>query len=169
VGLNESGSAEVRTGNLWINGQSIRQLSELRIGESTISNSSGKLFRMPVGKVMFLNLRLCSEAMLCSNLTAGCIVITNAKSIIRTSVSGEAISQDISTTTRRKKRSIGNINIETPSGMFLHVVFIRTLPYGGCPIVVCVRASVHPSQMKFSGFFFYTVSYRNLKLSMRFF
>lgn len=127
MALNESGSAEVKTGSgLWINGQQVQQLSDLRIGESSGSSSSGNLFHMPVGKVMFIYLRLCSEAMLCSNLTAGCIVITNNKSRFGVSTAGEAIYWEITITTRRKKRAIvpGTIRIQTPSGMFLHVVHV---------------------------------------------
>lgn len=122
MGLNESGQAEIRNGDLWINGQQVRALSDLRVGGQAgfpSGNSTGKLFKMPVGKVMFMNMRLCSEAMLCKNITAGCIVITNSNSITEVSINGQAISQDISVTSKRKKRALGNINILTPSGMYL--------------------------------------------------
>lgn len=122
MGLNESGQAEIRNGDLWINGQQVRALSDLRVGGqagSPSGNSTGKLFKMPVGKVMFMNMRLCSEAMLCKNITAGCIVITNSNSITEVSINGQAIYQDISVTSKRKKRALGNINILTPSGMYL--------------------------------------------------
>lgn len=122
MGLNESGQAEIRNGDLWINGQQVRALSDLRVGGqagSPSGNSTVKLFKMPVGKVMFMNMRLCSEAMLCKNITAGCIVITNSNSITEVSINGQAISQDISVTSKRKKRALGNINILTPSGMYL--------------------------------------------------
>lgn len=122
MGLNESGKAEIKNGDLWINGQQVRALSDLRVGGqagSSSGNSTGKLFNMPVGKVMFMNMRLCSEAMLCKNVTAGCIVITNSRSITGVSTSGQALSQDISVTSKRKKRALGNINILTPSGMHL--------------------------------------------------
>lgn len=121
VGLNESGKAEIKNGDLWINGQQVRALSDLRVGGqagSSSGNSTGKLFNMPVGKVMFMNMRLCSEAMLCKNVTAGCIVITNSRSLIGVSTSG-FISQYISVTSKRKKRALGVINILTPSGMYL--------------------------------------------------
>lgn len=67
---------------------------------------------------MFMNMRLCSEAMLCKNVTAGCIVITNSRSLTGVSTSG-FISQYISVTSKRKKRALGVINILTPSGMYL--------------------------------------------------
>lgn len=122
VGLNESGKAEIKNGDLWINGQQVRALSDLRVGGqagSSSGNSTGKLFNMPVGKVMFMNMRLCSEAMLCKNITAGCIVITNSRSLTEVSLNGQAISQDISVTSKRKKRALGDTNIRTPSGIYL--------------------------------------------------
>lgn len=68
---------------------------------------------------MFMNMRLCSEAMLCKNITAGCIVITNSRSLTEMSLNGQAISQDISVTSKRKKRALGDTNIRTPSGIYL--------------------------------------------------
>lgn len=130
VGLNESGRAEIKNGDLWINGKQIRAISELRVGgqaSASSGNSTGSLFKMPVGKVMFLNMRLCSEAMLCKNLTAGCIVITNSRSLQKASVSGEAITQDVSFPTRRKKRAIGDLNLRTPRGMLLKMRIILFL------------------------------------------
>lgn len=121
MGLNESGKAEIKNGDLWINGQQVRALSDLRVGGqagSSSGNSTGKLFNMPVGKVMFMNMRLCSEAMLCKNITAGCIVITNIRSLIGVSISG-SITQEITVTSKRKKRALGNISILTPSGLYL--------------------------------------------------
>jgi hypothetical protein len=53
------------------------------------------------------------------------------------------------------------------TGILIPVIcsdFIRALPYGGCPIVI--SASVPNEVFRV---FFYTISYRNLKLSMRFF
>jgi hypothetical protein len=45
---------------------------------------------------------------------------------------------------------------------------IRAPPYGGCPIVISLSVHVSVTNEVFQGVF-YTISYRNLKLSIRFF
>lgn len=109
-----SGSAAIKDGALWINGQEVRKLSELNPMHDNSSVDKG--FQMPVGKQMFVTMRLCNEAMLCTNKSLGVVVITNSQSVIATSSNGTAIRQTLSITSR--KRSSAGLEIITPSGKY---------------------------------------------------
>lgn len=110
-----SGSASVKNGALWINGKEVRKLSELN---PMYDNSSVDIgFRMPVGKQMFITMRLCNEAMLCSNKSLGVVVITNSQSLVATSPNGTSIRETLSLTSR--KRSTAGLDIITPNGEYL--------------------------------------------------
>lgn len=115
VGYNMSGSASIKDGALWINGKEVRKLSELN---PMYDNSSVDIgFRMPVGKQMFITMRLCNEAMLCSNKSLGVVVITNSQSLVATSPNGTSIRETLSLTSR--KRSTAGLDIITPNGEYL--------------------------------------------------
>jgi hypothetical protein len=121
VGYNMSGSASIRNGSLWINGRKVRKLSELNPVHDNSSNSDG--FKMPVGKQMFVTMRLCNEAMLCTNKSLGVVVITNSQSTVATSTNGTAIKERLSLSTR--KRSARELDISTPSGKLSNVVTVH--------------------------------------------
>eukprot|EP00105_Crassostrea_gigas_P044580 XP_019928728.1 PREDICTED: uncharacterized protein LOC109620535 [Crassostrea gigas] len=112
-----SGSAEIKDGALWINGVEIRKLSDLKpYQDYTNTNSSASNgFTMPVGQQMFVTMRLCNEAMLCTNKSLGVVVITNSDSVVATSTNGSAIEEKLSITSR--KRAAAELDIETPSGL----------------------------------------------------
>ncbi|XP_062589554.1 uncharacterized protein LOC134251189, partial [Saccostrea cucullata] len=117
VGYNMSGSAEIKNGSLWIDGNEVRKLSELKRYQdfTNITNSSSNSFTMPVGQQMFVTLRLCNEAMLCNNKSLGVVVITNSNSVVATSTNGSAIEEKLSIT--RRKRALAEVDIRTPSGL----------------------------------------------------
>lgn len=115
VGYNMSGSASIKDGALWINGKEVRKLSELN---PMYDNSSVDIgFRMPVGKQMFITMRLCNEAMLCSNKSLGVVVITNSQSLVATSPNGTSVRETLSMTFR--KRSTAGLDIITPNGEYI--------------------------------------------------
>lgn len=107
-----SGSASIKNGALWINGNEVRKLSELNPMHD--NSSKGEGFKMPVGKQMFVTMRLCNEAMLCTNKSLGVVVITNSQSVVATSTNGTAIKEKLALSTR--KRSAAELDITTPSG-----------------------------------------------------
>lgn len=111
-----SGSAEIKDGALWINGVEVRKLSDLKpYQDYTNTNSSASnSFTMPVGQQMFVTMRLCNEAMLCTNKSHGVVVITNSDSVVATSTNGSAIEEKLSITSR--KRAAAELDIQTPSG-----------------------------------------------------
>lgn len=107
-----SGSASIKNGALWINGKEVRKLSELNPMHDNSSKAEG--FKMPVGKQMFVTMRLCNEAMLCTNKSLGVVVITNSQSVVATSTNGTAIKEKLALSAR--KRSAAELDITTPSG-----------------------------------------------------
>uniref|UniRef100_K1PPK2 Protocadherin Fat 4 n=1 Tax=Magallana gigas TaxID=29159 RepID=K1PPK2_MAGGI len=117
VGYNMSGSAEIKDGALWINGVEVRKLSDLKpYQDYTNTNSSASNgFTMPVGQQMFVTMRLCNKAMLCTNKSLGVVVITNSDSVVATSTNGSAIEEKLSITSR--KRAAAELDIQTPSGL----------------------------------------------------
>jgi hypothetical protein len=120
VGYNTSGSAEIKNGALWIDGIEVRKLSDLKPYQdyTNINSTSSSSFTMPVGQQMFVTMRLCNQAMLCTNKSLGVVVITNSNSAIATSTNGSAIEERLSITTR--KRAVAELDIKTPSGESSH-------------------------------------------------
>ncbi|CAG2187681.1 unnamed protein product [Mytilus edulis] len=120
IGLNESGSAMIKDGYLYINGYKTRPLSVMQI-QNNSSNSSvdmSETFHMEPGRTLFMTMRVCNEAMLCSNKSIGSVSITNNKTKLKTSVHGESvrIDYDISTC-RREKRDTPVLSVTTPDGL----------------------------------------------------
>lgn len=126
VGYNISGSAEIKNGALWINGKEIRKLSELRpVQDYANGTNSSKqdVFRMPIGKQMFITMRLCGSSMLCANRSLAVIVIKSSDSKVGVSNNGTAIEEKLAITSR--KRATQELDIKTPSGesFFLYPTF----------------------------------------------
>ncbi|XP_062596534.1 uncharacterized protein LOC134257978, partial [Saccostrea cucullata] len=126
VGYNMSGSAIIRNGSLWINGKKLARISELKSVQdySNLTYLENNHFLMPVGKQMFVTMRLCNEAMLCTNKSLGVVVITNSESVIATSTNGTAIKERLSLSVR--KRSTADLDISTPSGLVSRQTIIVT-------------------------------------------
>lgn len=120
VGSDISGSAEIKNGALWVNGMEIRKLSDLRpvqdYSSGTNSSSSSKdNFRMPIGQQMFVTMRLCNKAMLCTNRSLAVIIIKNSASKVGVSTNGTAIEEKLTLVSR--KRAAKELDIKTPSGL----------------------------------------------------
>ena len=128
VGYNISGSAEIKNGALWVNGMEIRKLSELRpqqdYSNGTNSSSSQNTFRMPIGQQMFITMRLCNKAMLCTNRSLAVVLIKNSASLVGVSDNGTAIEEKLTMTSR--KRAARELDIKTPSGeKRRNIIFMR--------------------------------------------
>lgn len=129
VGYNISGSAEIKDGALWVNGMEIRKLSELRpvqdysngTNSSSSSGSNKDNFRMPIGQQMFVTMRLCNKAMLCTNRSLAVIIIKNSASKVGVSTNGTAIEEKLTLVSR--KRAAKELDIKTPSGKYYFICF----------------------------------------------
>lgn len=120
VGINASGSAMIKDGYLYINGFKARPLSVLQIQNNSINSSvdMSETFHMEPGRTLFMTMRVCNEAMLCSNKSLGSVTITNNKTKLQTSEHGESIRVDYDGfSSRRKKRDIPKLSVTTPDGI----------------------------------------------------
>ncbi|XP_076116641.1 uncharacterized protein LOC143084119 [Mytilus galloprovincialis] len=119
VGYNISGSAIIKHGWLYINDHKIRQLSELRPNDNNATDTSTNVFHMEPGRTLFMTMRVCNDAMLCTNKSLGSITITDKKAVLQTSVNGEAIKlvHSFSSNSTRRKRSVDVLTITTPDGL----------------------------------------------------
>ncbi|XP_063408918.1 uncharacterized protein LOC134692399 [Mytilus trossulus] len=123
VGYNISGSASIKDGYLLIDDIRVRPLSELKntfwnVSEEQTQNKTS-VFHMEPGRTLFLTMRVCNEAELCTNKSLGSVLITNTESIIKRSDHGEAIHivEYVSTDSRRRKRNAETIVLTTPEGL----------------------------------------------------
>ena len=113
----------IDNGWLTINGMKVRRLSEFNPVQPNISNAerladSNNVFQMEPGRTLFIMIRICNDAVLCTNKTLGSVIIMDNTTKLETSLNGEALT--IRYTPRggsgRKKRAVGdNLVIETPS------------------------------------------------------
>ncbi|XP_071123199.1 uncharacterized protein [Mytilus edulis] len=120
VGINASGSAMIKDGYLYINGFKARPLSVMQIQNNSINSSvdMSETFHMEPGRTLFMTMRVCNEAMLCSNKSLGSVTITNNKTKLQTSEHGESIRVDYDGfSSRRKKRDIPKLSVTTPDGL----------------------------------------------------
>ncbi|XP_076087285.1 uncharacterized protein LOC143057777 [Mytilus galloprovincialis] len=123
VGYNVSGSASIKDGYLLIDDVRLRPLSELQNrfwneSEDQTQNTTS-VFHMEPGRTLFLTMRVCNEAELCTNKSIGSVLITNTKSILKRSEHGESIEivDNIATGSTRRKRSVETIVLTTPEGL----------------------------------------------------
>lgn len=124
VGYNTSGSASIKDGYLYIDDIKLRPLSELKTRVWNISYESKEnrtsAFHMEPGRALFMTMRVCNEAVLCTNKSIGSVLITNTETVLKTSEHGESIEiiQSVNTNTTRKKRDTDVIVVTTPEGKF---------------------------------------------------
>ncbi|CAG2247498.1 unnamed protein product [Mytilus edulis] len=110
VGYNTSGSASIKDGYLYIDNIKLRPLSELKTKVWNISYESTEnktsAFHMEPGRALFMTMRVCNEAVLCTNKSIGSVLITNTETVLKTSEKGESIEiiQSVATNSTRKKR-----------------------------------------------------------------
>ncbi|XP_052082972.1 uncharacterized protein LOC127720424 [Mytilus californianus] len=123
VGYNTSGSASIKDGYLYIDDIKLRPLSELKTKVWNISYESTEnktsVFHMEPGRTLFMTMRVCNEAVLCTNKSIGSVLITNTETVLKTSEHGESIEiiQSVATNSTRKKRDTDVIVVTTPEGL----------------------------------------------------
>ncbi|VDI67222.1 Hypothetical predicted protein [Mytilus galloprovincialis] len=119
VGYNVSGSASIKDGYLLLDGNKVTRLSELQTVSSQLAENKTSIFHMEPGRTLFLTMRVCNEAVLCANKSLGSILITNDKTVLKTSEHGESIElvQSIETGSKRRKRDTNMIVVKTPEGL----------------------------------------------------
>ncbi|VDI28035.1 Hypothetical predicted protein, partial [Mytilus galloprovincialis] len=122
VGYNVSGSASIKDGYLLLDGIKVTRLSELQTDQDISTQraeNKTSIFHMEPGRTLFLTMRVCNEAVLCANKSLGSILITNDKTVLKTSEHGESIElvQSIETGSKRRKRDTNMIVVNTPEGL----------------------------------------------------
>jgi len=113
----------IDNGWLTINGIQVRRLSEFNPVQSNLSDAerlsdSNNVFQMEPGRTLFIMMRVCNDAVLCTNKTLGSVIIMDNSTKLETSLNGEAIRIRYTPGggAGRKKRAVGdNLVIETPS------------------------------------------------------
>lgn len=118
VGYNISGSAIIKNGYLYINDHKIRPLSELRPHDDNNNVTDSNVFHMEPGRTLFMTMRVCNDAMLCTNKSLGSITMTDKKAVLETSVNGESIKlvHSFTSNSTRKRRSADILSVVTPDG-----------------------------------------------------
>jgi hypothetical protein len=61
---------------------------------------------MEPGRTLFMTLRACNNAFLCTNKSLGSVTMMDSKAVLETSVSGEAIHMEYDIKSGRKRKSI---------------------------------------------------------------
>lgn len=123
VGHNVSGTIMIDTGWLTINGIQVRRVSEFNPVQPNISDAerladNNNVFQMEPGRTLFMTMRVCNDAVLCTNKTLGSVIIMDNSTKLETSINAEAIRMIYTPGggSGRKKRAVGdNLVIETPS------------------------------------------------------
>jgi len=118
VSVNMSGTVLIKDGALYLNHYKLNDLSKLRRDQS---NTSSNTFHMEPGRTLFITLRACNNAFLCTNKSLGSVTMMDSKAVLETSVSGEAIQMDYDIKSRRR-RSIdiaATLNVITPDSKFI--------------------------------------------------
>jgi len=121
VSVNMSGTVMIKDGAIYMNEYKIYELHELRKDQS---DSTSDTFHMEPGRTLFITMRACNDAELCSNKPLGSVTMMDGKAVMETSVGGEAIEMVYDMSGRRKKRSTGDsLVIITPNGMLSNLVY----------------------------------------------
>jgi hypothetical protein len=117
-----SGEVKIENGQLVLSGIAYRNLSDYKAQNQPSQNITNREsigeFRMEPGRTLFVNMRICNEAMRCTSKALGSVVITGHNSQMTTSTAGEAIEMEISTSGSRgrDKRAAQRLHIRTPNG-----------------------------------------------------
>ncbi|WAR05119.1 hypothetical protein MAR_020488, partial [Mya arenaria] len=126
VAINSSGIAEIKNGHIYVNGEHYYKLSELQAfskAHYTLKdnvNKSQDNFLMEPGRTVFLFMRMCNKAQICSFKLSNSVIVKGNESTLTTSKGGNETSvilgQHIDT---KQKRSSENnlINVTFPRGM----------------------------------------------------
>ena len=137
VSLNKSGQATVKNGFLEIDNTPAYKLSEIkslskkgtyRPDDNTTTSED---FVMEPGRTMFSNVKVCNKVEVCSLKFVNSVVVTNQNSVLKTSENGKPLKALIGQSTKRRKRDLTTVSVETPSGMFLSLVARKSF-FGVC-------------------------------------
>ncbi|XP_048258717.1 uncharacterized protein LOC124137708 isoform X1 [Haliotis rufescens] len=118
VGYNTSGTVTVADGYLKLNGRNIYMLSQYKPGyNASIPGTTDKsAFTMAPGTEMFIFMKMCNEAQLCTTKLLGSTLVETDKSTIATSSDGSAVNVDVGGGARRK-RDVSGVTVSTPDGL----------------------------------------------------
>ncbi|XP_067659895.1 uncharacterized protein [Haliotis asinina] len=119
VGYNMSGTVTIKDGFLKIDDINVRKLSEYRPDyNDTMNYTDPSAFTMPPGTEMFIFMKLCNEAELCTTKLLGSSIVETDKSTLVTSTNGSSVTASIGGSgSTRKKRATGDITVQTPDGL----------------------------------------------------
>ncbi|XP_060596420.1 uncharacterized protein LOC132750448 [Ruditapes philippinarum] len=122
VGYNTSGIVEIKHGYIYIDNTPYHKLSELRaLSEGNYNfdtaNEDDNTFQMESGRTLFLFMRLCNKAELCTDKFVNSLLITNEKAVLFRSETGKRNTFQLKDKqTDRRKRSVTALSIEMPNG-----------------------------------------------------
>ncbi|XP_046574117.1 uncharacterized protein LOC124282192 [Haliotis rubra] len=118
VGYNTSGTVTVEDGYLKLNGHNIYMLSQYKAGSDASDNTTTdkSAFTMAPGTEMFIFMKMCNEAQLCTPKLMGSIIVETDKSTMATSPDGSAVTVGVGGGVRRK-RDVSGVTVSTPDGL----------------------------------------------------
>ncbi|XP_052806221.1 uncharacterized protein LOC128235438 [Mya arenaria] len=125
VAVNTSGTVEIKDGHMYINGVQYFKLSELQAyskAHYTVkknSNNSENIFNMEPGRTVFLFMRICNKAQICSFKLTNSVIVKGKDSSLAISKNGTAMSVILgqSPAGKQKRSSEYSINATFPGGM----------------------------------------------------
>ncbi|VDI54125.1 Hypothetical predicted protein [Mytilus galloprovincialis] len=116
ISVNMSGTVLIKNGSIYMNEYKLYDLHQLRKDQSS---STSNTFHMEPGRTLFITLRACNDAYLCSNKSLGTVTMMDDKAVMKTSLGGEPLEVEYDmSVNRRKRRSVGDtLIIITPNGL----------------------------------------------------
>ncbi|KAL5006496.1 hypothetical protein ScPMuIL_015302 [Solemya velum] len=124
VGYNVSGQMVIKNGDLMINNKTIWRLSQLKPQSTNVTDLNAEVdvnnvFKMEVGRTLYVKMRLCNEANLCVLRAVSQVVITDDKTQMVTSENGTKLEIHVTLpdSASRKKRAAHGLSIQTPDGL----------------------------------------------------
>ncbi|KAK3103480.1 hypothetical protein FSP39_019545 [Pinctada imbricata] len=121
VGYNESGEVKIMDGAIYVNGKVLSRLSEVKAFDPNQTDADraapeNNVFRMEPGRTVFLTMRVCNKAVLCSNKSLGTLTMASQGAVFKKSEGGAAIDAivQIPDGGGRKRRTAQSVEILTP-------------------------------------------------------
>ncbi|VDI50948.1 Hypothetical predicted protein, partial [Mytilus galloprovincialis] len=115
ISVNMSGTVLIKNGSIYMNEYKLYDLHELRKDQSS---SSSNTFHMEPGRTLFITLRACNDAYLCSNKSLGTVTMMDDKAVMKTSVGGEPLEVEYDmSSNKRKRRSVGDTLVINTYGL----------------------------------------------------
>ncbi|XP_046547050.1 uncharacterized protein LOC124257104 [Haliotis rubra] len=118
VGYNTSGTVTIEDGYLKLNGHNIYMLSQYKsdYNASVHGTTDKSAFTMAPGTEMFIFMKMCNEAQLCTTKLLGSTIVETDKSTMATSSNGSAFTVGVGGGARRK-RDLSGVTVSTPGGL----------------------------------------------------